>query len=251
MARKKQPRMEGAPDWIVTYGDMMSLLLCFFVLLAAFSELKNDKFQKVMESMREAFGYTGGSGRIPSDDLPNLAMMAKLDAVRLYDKPFRQISQADDPGVYGKETTVKTIREGWVFTVGGWITFEPGSAELKPQAREQLAVLAERIRGQNNKVEVRGHSVGSDQRAGGNVDLWDLSTARAKAVMLFITAKPQSIRADRIRIVGCGDTEPLKKRVYDEAKHAVNRRVEIIVTESLVQEYQADTGDHTLSATTE
>lgn len=249
MARKKE-QPEGAPLWVVTYGDMMSLLLCFFILLAAFSELKREKFEEVIRGMKEAFGHSGGTGRIPSKDMPTTAAVPKLDAVRLYDKPFREISQAADPGVYGKETTVKRIREGWLFTVGGWITFEPGSAELKPEAKENLVALAQRIRGQNNKIEIRGHSVGSDRRDA-NVDLWDLSTARAKAVMAFLTAHPQSLRTDRMRIVGCGDTEPLRKRVYGENQVAVNRRVELIVTESLVQDFQAGTGDRTLSAVTE
>ncbi len=251
MAKNKQAKAEGAPEWMVTYGDMMSLLLCFFVLLAAFSELKTEKVQQALESLRDAFGgYIQGTGRIPSDSLPTTSVVPRLDEVRLHDKQFREISKADDPGVYGKETTVRKIREGWIFTVGGWITFEPGSVALKPQAREQLAKLAERIRGKNNKIEIRGHSVGSDQRAT-EMDLWDLSSARAKAVMRFLTAGPQGIQPDRIRIVGCGDAEPLKERVYDETKAAVNRRVEVIVTESLVQEFQADTGDRALSAVTD
>ncbi len=251
MAKKKQQKQEGAPEWMVTYGDMMSLLLCFFVLLAAFSELKTDKFQKVVESMRQAFGYTDGAGRVPSDAIPTTSAIPRLDEMHLHNKPFRQISNTDDLGVYGKETTVKKINEGVLYTVGGWITFEPGSAELKEQGKEHLKRLAARIRGKNNKIEIRGHSVGSDQRPGRNIDLWDLSSARAKAVMQYLTHPDQGVRTDRVRIVGCGTNEPLKKRVYDEQKHVVNRRVEIIVTEALTQEYEAGTGDRTLSVVTE
>ncbi len=62
MARKKD-NPQGAPDWMVTYGDMMTLLLCFFVILVSMSELRQEtRFKKVMESIRQAFGYKGGIG---------------------------------------------------------------------------------------------------------------------------------------------------------------------------------------------
>ena len=53
MAREKKPEEPptGAPAWMVTYGDMMSLLLCFFIMLVAMSEIKEDKFKKILEYM--------------------------------------------------------------------------------------------------------------------------------------------------------------------------------------------------------
>ncbi len=57
MARKPKKPEDGAPAWVVTYGDMMSLLLTFFIILVSMSELKQDhKFQRVMKSVRQAFG---------------------------------------------------------------------------------------------------------------------------------------------------------------------------------------------------
>ncbi len=64
MPKKKQKKDSGGvPEWVVTYGDMMSLLLCFFILLAAFSELKREhEYQRVVTAVKEAFGYSGGVG---------------------------------------------------------------------------------------------------------------------------------------------------------------------------------------------
>jgi chemotaxis protein MotB len=230
---------------------MMSLLLCFFVLLAAFSELKQeDKFQEVINAIREAFGYSGGSGMVPGDEMPVNSIVQKIQETSLSKgEKFKQISEADDPGVYGRQTTVKRIREGVVFTIGGLITFEPGSADLKEGAAKDLARIAEIIRGKNNKVEIRGHVTGDDLISG-NVDPWDLSYQRAKVVMEFLTAAPQNIRSDRLRVIGCGDKEPIVHRVYDKVDKAVNRRVEIIVTEALVQDLQP-TDNRTVSAVTE
>lgn len=246
MARKrKKKEAGGVPEWIVTYGDMMTLLLCFFILLAAFSELKKDRrdYQDVVRAIKEQFGYTGGEGRAPTEDSPATSILNKLEGIALHKEEFRQISAADDPGVTGKETTVQRVREGLQFTVGGLVTFDAGSAELKNEAKEQLARVAERVRGLNNKLEIRGHATNRDGAADSAFDdLWNLSYARAQAVREFLTRSEQGIEPERIRVVACGNNEPLRSRAYDEPSAGVNRRVELILIESLVRDFQDPSG---------
>ena len=251
MARKKCKCPDGVPEWGVTFGDMMSLLLCFFILLAAFSEPKKDReFQEVIKAIQEAFGYTGGSGMAPTLDAPTTSVITITDAISLYKEQFKQVSTADDPGVTGKQTTVQTLREGMQFRIGGWLTFDPGSAELKEEAKVELARIAELMRGKNNKVEVRGHTSNNDLPPDSpfvhtNADqaLWDLSYARAMAVRDFLTAPPQGIDPARVRVAACANTEPLRTRVYDGNDVAVNRRIEVVVVEALLQEYQGQDQD--------
>ena len=96
------------------------------------------------------------------------------------------------------------------------------------------------MRGHNNKIEIRGHASGADLPAGTEFDsMWALSFARAEAAMKVLTNSENKIDSRRIRIVGCGDKEPLTSRVYDPAQLSINRRVEILVNESLVQDFQA------------
>ena len=57
MAKRKKAEGGDIPEWVVTYGDLMSLLLCFFILIAAFSEIKKEReYQEVVRSIQEAFG---------------------------------------------------------------------------------------------------------------------------------------------------------------------------------------------------
>jgi len=65
---------------MVTYGDAMTLLLCFFVIMVSMSELKhNQRFQQVMESLRRAFGgYQGSVGALPIDNVPTNTLIARL-----------------------------------------------------------------------------------------------------------------------------------------------------------------------------
>jgi len=238
--KKKCKCPEGVPEWVVTYGDMMSLLLCFFILLAAFSEIKKDKIEPVVNAIKEALGVTGGEGNVPIDAQPLQSVIEQMLEVALYREKIPARSNADDPGVEGREITVKRIREGLQFTVGGLITFESNSADLKPQAKEALDRVVNVVRGQNNKIEIRGHADGSDVPAGGSPELlWDLSYRRARAVMNYLTDPRRGIDPRRIRVTGCGDKEPLVSRAYDATQSAVNRRVEIIVTEALMQQFDS------------
>ncbi|MBI1369520.1 MAG: OmpA family protein [Planctomycetes bacterium] len=241
---KKHKCPEGVPEWIVTYGDMMSLLLCFFILLAAFSEPKKDKeYQEVVQAIQEAFGYTGGSGFIPSIESPATSILKRIDAINLHRDIHARISRADDPGVTGKEATVKKVREGLQFTVGGQIAFEAGSATLTDAAKVEIGKIAAVIRGQNNKIEIRGHCSNDDLVANsGYADLWQLSAARASAVMHFLTSPEEGIDPRRLRVVACANYEPIAQRVYDPSKVAVNRRVEILATENLISDFEDNPG---------
>jgi len=239
MARRKKKKEGGVPEWVVTYGDMMSLLLTFFILLVSLSEIKDeDKFKKVVDAVQEAFGITPGGGLAPSEDVPLNTVVQQIIDVFLHKEPVKTMSQAEDPGVVGKQQTVKRIREGLIFTLGGKLSFEPGSAVLKPQAKEQLAKLAEIVRGQNNKMEIRGHAAAGERGVAGEFDnLWDLSYARARSAMRYLESR--SIDPRRVRLIGCADKEPLAAGAYTVEDRAVNRRIEIIVTEALMQQFDA------------
>ncbi len=223
----------------MTYGDMMSLLLTFFILLAALSELKKeDEFKAIVKEVKQSFGMAGGGGRTASPDDPKLTMMERLKAMMIQMNRERQKSNADDPGIDGKETTVTVVREGKKFVIGGRITFEPGSADLSDSVKRQLVIVAQRMRGLNNKLELRGHASSMEETDGLRyADLWDLSYARAKAVKDFLTSRELGIRADRVRVIANADREPLVQRVYTTQQQEPNRRVEIVVSEALVEDF--------------
>jgi len=237
--KKKKPVMEGAPDWMVTYGDMMTLLFCFFVILVSMSELKEDeKFMKVRESIHRTFGYKGGIGRTPGEASPNNTYDTKK--TQLIMRKFQlMIGKSTDEGIEGANPSVKKIREGHEFTLGGQVSFEQGRAVLLETAQKQLAEFTKIIEGMNTKVRVRGHASRNPLPADspfGNLD--ELSYARARAVKDFLVQ--QGIREERITCEACGDNEPLLAQAYDSASRAVNRRVSIIVTDNLVQQYQGE-----------
>ena len=82
MAKKRKKPPVGVPEWMVTFGDLMALLLTFFILLQMFSELKREvEYQRVVTAVKEAFGYQGGTGVTPTDDLPMKSIVEQLVAI--------------------------------------------------------------------------------------------------------------------------------------------------------------------------
>ncbi len=243
MAKKKCKCEPGAPGWMTTFADMMTLLLCFFVLIVSFSEIKkDDKYQAVVEEIQEAFGMKGGGGKLPTDDDPALSLLQILETTQLQRERIEEQSRAEDPGVDGKTRDVTTVREGDLYVVGGRITFEPGSADLSPEARRQLMGIVPQISGLRNLVQVRGHAAAREVATDGTpvLDLVGLSYARAKAVGDFLTSEAVGIDAARVRLMAVGPAEPLNNRSFTTAEQEPNRRVEVMLADALVRDFTQD-----------
>jgi len=243
MANKCKCPPVGAPEWVLTFGDMMSLLLTFFILLVSLSEIKKeDEWKAVVEEVKKSFGMKGGGGRLPTDNDPALTLVQILETVQNQQRKEENTSNTDDPGMSGRDQRVTTIREGDYIPVGGMVHFQPGSADLSDRAKAQVREFIEDeefdIRGTNYIIELRGHaSTAEGDLLTDGSDLWDLSYRRAKAVMAYMVGDEIGIRQEQVRLQGNADREPLQKQAYTPALREVNRRVEIMVSENVVNDY--------------
>lgn len=245
MAVKKKKRKKPAiPEWVVTFGDLMSLLLTFFILLQMFSEIKRDhEYQRVVTAVQEAFGYSGGIGVLPIKDPPMRSMIEQLEQLAMKNYDDTKISQANVRGVDGPHMRVTRVRDGLIFTIGGPATFDEYSAEVKPAVREELAKLAKIVRGRNNRLLVRGHAAQKlmpDDQPWRDLD--DLAFERARNVRNALIDLGVRNRVFRLEAVGA--REPLQPRVTDPTAAQENRRVDVVLTEQLVEETHDDP-DHT------
>jgi len=237
MKKKKKEEGGGAPEWMVTFGDMMSLLLCFFVIIVSMSEVKEDeKYQKVKESIKKAFGYEGGIGQVPTHMMPTNSMLAQLQHL-IMKKPQVNEGKSTDEGIEGENPSVKMVREGLEYTIGGQVGFETGRAVLLDGIKQQLDRFADVVKGTNHKIRVKGHTARIPAELYEPFkSLYDLSYARAKAVKAYLVSL--GIREPRLTLEACADNEPLRSQAYDDQTRAENDRVSIIITDNLVDEYQ-------------
>lgn len=241
MASKKPDEPAGAPEWMVTYGDTMTLLLCFFVIIVSMSEVKKDeRFQQVMESLRRAFGgYVGSVGDVPVKNTPTNTLIQRLLEL---DAPIYQDKKGDseEEGIHGRRFRVTDVRDGLEVVIGGRITFERFSATLKPEGRDLIGRAAELLAGYNTRIMIRGHATREPLPPDSLYeDARDLSYARARAVSQEL--ERHGVRRVRLVPVVVGNTAPVARQAYTEARRALNRRVEILVTEDLIDDYAGST----------
>jgi chemotaxis protein MotB len=224
----------SVPEWVVTFGDMMSLLLTFFIMLVSMSELKVEhRVQALLESIRESFGYTTGQAGAPGKSFQS-AKPSFLPMAGRPGKPDENKGGNQDQAPDGPHVTVLRFREGTVHTIGGLVYFEPFQAEVRDEDKPNLDLIAAALAGKRNKVEIRGHTA--------RVPLppdclyktkWELSAARATAVMNYLVEK--GIEEERLRMSESADTEPAVA-ARDEASHRFNHRVEVFMLDVFSEE---------------
>jgi chemotaxis protein MotB len=219
-----------APEWLLTYGDLMTLLLTIFVMLVSMGELKQtDKFQGVADSLHEQFGTDSAAGFAAGELRPRNSLVASL-AVE-----FRSQRRGAMGGATRREDTlpegpVRLIRPGDRTTVGTTISFAGESSGLSAEGQAELRRLAAVFAGKPQKIEVLGHAASLAAGAAAN-DPWELAYRRAKATGQFLVEE-LDIDETRIRISTAGSFEPLQPGL-DAASAGANARVEVFLLEEL------------------
>ncbi|MCB1281759.1 MAG: OmpA family protein, partial [Salinibacterium sp.] len=218
----------------------MSLLLCFFILLAAFSELKQPReYQRVLDAIKEAMGATGNPGTVSLDILTNTSLVNPHTEFRPRSDPEMRRSKQEDDNVKGRNDKVAMVHENERQIIGGALPYEPGQSELTPELERRLANdVAPKIRGLSRRVIIRGHSWGITDSAPGS-DPYDLSYHRAAEVRQYLV-RECGIDPLMLTIEVVGDGEPLKVPTTDIENAPANRRVEVFLTDVMIDELHPD-----------
>lgn len=239
MALKKKAPSGGAPEWVLTYGDMMSLLLCFFILLAAFADYeKGGSSQRALialASIQESLGIQV-TGNAAKSAFQFNSMVEQLKAA-IRDLQNKPRGEATEQGPRGKEFRLRKIRDGMEIMIGGPVLFEPFSSEITSEGREAITQIAQALKGHRNMIEVRGHAgEGAAKPDWTFEDAMRLSHERAARVARELIAGGVEPRA--LRIMAVGDNEPLSKDEAGQTVRSDSRRVEILVRESLLDDFR-------------
>lgn len=224
----------GIPEWVVTFGDMMSLLLTFFIMLVSMSELKEEeRFQAMLESMRRQFGHDSAMAAVipgQSQANSNMSFIAPSQSRSL--RKNLQDGGNDVDAVTGEHNRVQTVRQGRNATTGGVIFFDELSSDLDEDARTALIKIAKQVAGKPQKLEIRGHASKRPVNSGQGVrDHWDLAFERGYNAMQFLIK--QGIEPQRIRLGSAGAHEPLDLGLEAEERKR-NARVEVLMWDERV-----------------
>lgn len=236
LKKKKEAAAEGAPAWMVTYGDMVTLLLTFFVLLLAMSEVKQDqKMLDFMQAVKEAFGYSGGARHLPTEEV---LAPKNIDLMRVLVVPVHpeNMGHTDDEGPQGKRERVTVIRPGNHYQPGARFQFPELSAELSHTEMTRLADYARQLRGYTTLIEVRGHCSKRPVDGTPFADHMDLAIRRARTVATSLIE--HGVSAQRILVVGAGTTQPITRSSPDAGDRQRNDVVELLQIDQTMDQFQ-------------
>ena len=233
MAKKKGGG--GGANWMDTYGDMVTLLLCFFVLLYSMSTISEDKWKALVQSFNPnaqpaATVVEGNNGpsaddpaENPSDQLEIESMMEDLMAA------LQQYSKQD-----GLASAISVTMDGGRIYVElmDKAMFYADKADMKPGAEEILqgvCSILDKSKAAIEVIQIRGHTAQAyDDRPNEVPGDRRLASERATEVTIFLQ-EHSSIHPARLESVGMGQWHPIGNN-KGEAGKAPNRRVELVIS---------------------
>ncbi|GGE31433.1 flagellar motor protein MotB [Halopseudomonas oceani] len=269
----------GIPAWVMTFADLMSLLMCFFVLLLSFSEIDAQKFKQIAGELSAAFGVQRdvpaleipmGTSPIFDKFSPGKPEPTPVDSVRQQtteqDPKLDTLREEMEADVQKQvqETTKEQIdtsmdalrdvlenelaqgrlqlehdRKRIIIRVEEKGSFPSGSADMTDDFRDMLDRIAEVLAKLPGEITIEGHTDNIPIHTNRFQSNWDLSAARASSVANALLLN-DTIKPERMRVQGYAETRPRASNEWPETR-ALNRRVEIILDLSgSIEEYEAE-----------
>jgi chemotaxis protein MotB len=239
---------EGAPEWMTTYSDLVTLLLTFFILLFSMASIDKTKFEQVAESLRTAFlsmsngeimyenngkdvlSVSNGEDEEGKKDDKDSEAVGKEDKEKKekemqdFQKELENLIISMDLGEY-----VKIIDEKYFVTlrVDSVILFDSGKANIKDSAREPLTKVGSLLRTLKRNMVVQGHTDTIPINTLLFPTNWELSTKRATNVVLFLV-NDCKMDPTVLTATGNGEFRPIAPN-DTEVNRAKNRRIDIVI----------------------
>ncbi|RJP61234.1 MAG: hypothetical protein C4541_02545 [Candidatus Auribacter fodinae] len=242
----------GAPAWMVTYGDMMTLLLCFFVLLLSFSSTEQAAFQKAMGSLKGALGILISPNMsihiqdvttaevVPKNEPSNLKEQADQDE-SVEESYLMMLAQeiqtsAEKSGIGGTMDIVKVFNALRI-RLPAEVLFEEAKLDLSPMSASVLGSIIDMLSDIPYNIQIEGHTdnvpIFSEQYDSN----WELSGARAVTVLHYFVKK--GISPERLSAVACGEFKPIASNDTNEGRER-NRRVELVISAQQKEKKKGD-----------
>jgi chemotaxis protein MotB len=225
---------EGSPPWMTSFCDMIMLMLCFFVLLLSFAKTDPSTFQSALGSVRRALGGREQPANDAAGASAPAARLARGTAAQP-DTPARpepreaatlaRFREYLDARGLTARVEVSASPRGIVLRTRDRVLFESADADLKPDGTQVL----DAVRGLCSELRVRltveGHSDDRPIESPRFPSNWELSGARASAVLRYLVAA--GVDPELVHVAGYADTHPVASNATEEGR-AQNRRVEFV-----------------------
>ncbi len=214
-------------EWALSYGDLMTLLMTFFVLIVSFSTTELIKFRQAMGSLKGSMGVLQeeeGNSMIKKDMPINSSTVEQSVMLRTLQDIEDQVFLMNAEDV----VDIEINKTGVTFRLNNELLFDLGMATLKPGIQEILGHIGMLIQRFSCEVKVEGHTDDLPISTAQFPSNWNLSAARAVSVVRYFV-ETMALNPERFAAVGCGQYRPLVPN-NTEMHRSQNRRVEIALS---------------------
>lgn len=242
MTTTTAPVEEGAPSWTMTFGDMMSLLLCFFILLFSMSEIEVDKFRLAAQSMAGAMGGVvnepvenpvGFTSDSTTEVILDEELIQQIASDRILDRVAAMLQDFVDENDLQENLIVTREDLGVALSIQDVALYSPGQAEIDIRSQWIVEDLAVVTMGIDLPFHVSGHTDTipiSNSRFRSN---WELSAVRAAGVARTLVSIGQD--PFLVKVEAFGEFKPIASNDTPDGR-SLNRRVEISISRQDVLE---------------
>lgn len=196
--------------WLISYADLVTLLLAFFIVLYAASD--KERASKIVEGFSN-MSSGGGNGILPGNESEKTER-AKFEEGLMGNPVLMQ------------KTKMRQTKDGLVISLSEAGFFAPGEAVIDTQADSVIATIAESVKAEAANIRIEGHTDSTPISNAKYPSNWELSTARAASVLMRLTEK--GIDPSRLSAAGYGGFQPVADNGTPEGR-AQNRRVDVVI----------------------
>ena len=243
MLEEEHEEEENLERWLLTYADMITLLMAFFIMMYAMSRVDQGKFAALATSVRTEFTGTGLPVG-PDIALVNQGLATSLGIVNGTRFGLRQnVEKSLDKSIKDKEmrkhVQVLEVDDNLVIRLlDDDVLFASGSARLTEKNRELVARVAIVLRALPYTIRIEGHTDSVPINTAAFPSNWELSTRRATNVAIYLIRR-QNLSPDRISAVGYADTKPVAPNNTPHNRRR-NRRIDMVIHSGHKQNPVAD-----------
>jgi chemotaxis protein MotB len=239
---------EGSPAWVMTFADLVTLLMVFFILLFAMGSIEDEKWRLVKESLKSALGSdqipesgTRQGLQVISPDISEESLEAVDEIGAMVAKEIEEIASEVEEFVYKNklagQVQVSSDERGAIITVSDIVLFSPGTATMNKKGAEVISQVFDLLNQFNYEVKIEGHTDDSPIKTDRFPSNWELSASRAAEVArMFVES---GFSAENLSIEGLAQFRP-KVPNTSPTNRATNRRIEIVYQRGSIRKQMVD-----------
>ena len=220
--KKKKEEKDNSERWLITYSDLITLLMVLFVILYASSNVDGSKYKQLASSLRQALNINndgGGSETILDGDgdiaerdeqksnddgdkttiATDTAKAQELTEEQKLDEIQKKINKLLKDAGLSEKVMTRIEDRGLVVSISDKIFFDSGKADVKENFKQDLIAIARVLNEDNNYIRIEGHTdnvkINNDQFSSN----WQLSSIRAANVVQVLIDRPNNEATDNIR----------------------------------------------------